>query len=70
MIIINFYFYTSGTTSIKSTVQKDGHNFTVHILDPKEAAEESEPEEDLPPPSREKADFEKSEKDGKSQSNY
>ncbi|XP_056016112.1 sperm-associated antigen 17-like isoform X11 [Ostrea edulis] len=55
--------FVQGTTSIKSTVQKDGHNFTVHILDPKEAAEESEPEEDLPPPSREKADFEKSEKD-------
>ncbi|XP_061176448.1 sperm-associated antigen 17-like isoform X2 [Saccostrea echinata] len=55
--------FVQGTTSIKSTVLKDGHNFTVHILDPKESTEESDQEEDLLPPTEEKADFEKSEKD-------
>ena len=54
-----------GTTSIKSTILKDGHNFTVHILDPKEATDESEQDDDMPPPAAEKAEFEKSEKDGK-----
>lgn len=54
----------SGTTSIKSTILKDGHNFTVHILDPKEGTEETDADEDMPSPANEKAEFEKSEKDG------
>nr|XP_022292317.1 sperm-associated antigen 17-like isoform X8 [Crassostrea virginica] len=55
--------FVQGTTSIKSTILKDGHNFTVHILDPKEATDESEQDDDMPPPAAEKAEFEKSEKD-------
>lgn len=55
----------TGTTSIKSTILKDGHNFTVHILDPKEGTEETDADEDMPSPANEKAEFEKSEKDGK-----
>lgn len=57
----------TGTTSIKSTILKDGHNFTVHILDPKEGTEETDADEDMPLPANEKAEFEKSEKDGKLQ---
>lgn len=59
------YFLVTGTTSIKSTILKDGHNFTVHILDPKEGTEEADADEDMPSPANEKAEFEKSEKDGK-----
>lgn len=59
------YFTGTGTTSIKSTILKDGHNFTVHILDPKEGTEEADVDEDMPSPANEKAEFEKSEKDGK-----
>lgn len=63
---MNFFPFT-GTTSIKSTILKDGHNFTVHILDPKEGTEETDADEDMPSPANEKAEFEKSEKDGKLQ---
>lgn len=59
-----YYVYT-GTSSVKATVLKDGHIFSVHILDPKEKSEESEDEDDEKKDEKEKSEYEKSEKDGK-----
>ena len=58
-----------GTCSVRSSVLKDGHVFTVHVLDPKEASSEEEEEERSTTGQKtedgtEKADTEKSEKEG------
>lgn len=58
-----------GTSSVKATLLKDGHCFSVHILDPKEPSEESDVDDDDDDESKkdekEKSEYEKSEKDGK-----
>lgn len=38
------------------SILKVGHNFTVHILDPKEGTEETNADEDMPSPANEKAE--------------
>ncbi|KAK3098986.1 hypothetical protein FSP39_024961, partial [Pinctada imbricata] len=59
--------FVQGTTSIKTTVLKDGHIFNVHVVDPKEFVEDSDDEELLEKKDGdEKADFEKSEKEADS----
>ena len=59
-------FLSIGSTSIKTTLLKDGHIFTVHVVDPKELSEESDDEDPQEKKDGdEKADFEKSEKEGK-----
>ena len=35
----------AGTVCVKTSVLKDGHTFTVHILDPKVKGQEEEPAE-------------------------
>jgi len=59
-----------GTVSIRASVLKDGHVFSIHILNPKQPGEEDEDESLLPPnPSKnevgqEKSETERSEKEG------
>ncbi|KAL3882261.1 hypothetical protein ACJMK2_028623 [Sinanodonta woodiana] len=58
--------FTQGTTCVKTSVLKDGHIFTIHILDPREKEEKGDvdEEEDKTSDETEKAEFETSEKDG------
>ena len=51
---------------MKATVLKDGHIFSVHILDPKENSVGSDDEDDTDSKKdeKEKSEYEKSEKDG------
>ena len=72
--------FIQGTNNVKSSVIKDGHTFTVHIMDPKVEGEEEEEEETTngsekpeyiratPSPKleegQEKGELEKSEKEG------
>lgn len=71
--------FVQGTSSVKTSVVKDGHTFTVHVLDPKVEGDEDEEDEEEKPkeadavPSGEeerkedgveKGEAEKSEKEG------
>lgn len=60
-------FYFQGATYIKTSVLKDDHTFTVHIIDPKDSSlDESQidaDEEDKE--GAEKSEFEKPEKENK-----
>lgn len=48
-----------------SSVIKDGHTFTVHVIDPKEPSDDADDEEEVETKIEvEKAEMEKSEKDG------
>ncbi|XP_076077508.1 sperm-associated antigen 17-like isoform X7 [Mytilus galloprovincialis] len=60
--------FVQGTSCVKATVLKDGHIFSVHILDPKENSNGSEDEDDTDSKKdeKEKSEYEKSEKDDKS----
>ncbi|XP_052809835.1 sperm-associated antigen 17-like isoform X5 [Mya arenaria] len=58
--------FIQGTVSVRTTVLKDDHTFTVHILDPKDTqGEESDAEPDSARSGAEKAEFEKPEKENK-----
>ncbi|KAL4233858.1 Sperm-associated antigen 17 [Mactra antiquata] len=59
--------FIQGTTSVKTSVMKDGHVFTVHILDPKDGTnDESDNEnDDGRRDGAEKAEFERPEKENK-----
>ncbi len=65
-------FHCAGTLSVKTSVLKDGHQFVVHIVDPKVKGEEDEQQDDntlqqniTDDDGAEKADTEKSEKQSK-----
>ncbi|KAJ8314693.1 hypothetical protein KUTeg_006843 [Tegillarca granosa] len=56
--------FVQGTTSVMSSVIKDGHTFTVHVIDPKEPSDDADDEEEEEAKIEvEKAEMEKSEKD-------
>ncbi|XP_041352537.1 sperm-associated antigen 17-like isoform X2 [Gigantopelta aegis] len=57
--------FVQGTSSVKTSVLKDGHVFSIHILNPKEPLEEETEENDVleKDDQREKAEFEKTEKE-------
>ncbi|KAL8578119.1 hypothetical protein ACOMHN_055439 [Nucella lapillus] len=65
--------FVQGTTSVRTAVLKDGHVFTVHVINPREQGEEESSGPDLEPPlsaartsvEPEKAELEKSEKEEK-----
>ena len=44
-----FHVLASGTTTIRTTVLKDGHTFVIHVLDPKLETDD-QPEPPTPPP--------------------
>ena len=58
---------SAGSTYIKTSVLKDDHTFTVHVIDPKESTPEDSDNEtgDDGKEGSEKAEFEKPEKDNK-----
>lgn len=61
--------YFLGTVSVKTSILKDGHSFTVHVLDPKEAKKEEEKTNEENGDAQnaeevEKAELETQEKDG------
>ena len=60
------YVYSAGSTYIKTSVLKDDHTFTVHVVDPKESSlEDSDNETDDGKDGAEKSEFEKPEKENK-----
>ena len=68
MTIISVTYEISGTTYIKTSVLKDDHTFTVHIIDPKESSlDESllDLEEGDNNDGAEKSEFERPEKENK-----
>ena len=65
--------FFAGTVSVKVAVMKDGHQFVIHVINPKDdphAPPEPKPEETAPSSGptpdteREKAELESSEKEG------
>lgn len=67
MYLVSSHGHT-GTVGVKTSVLKDGHTFTVHILDPKDPQADDNDVElqiDSDRSGAEKAEFEKPEKENK-----